>query len=267
MVKLIVTGALGRMGTNIINVIKETEGAVLAGAVERFDHPSIGKDLSEVLSFDKKGIRVADNIAAFIKHSDCVIDFSHPEASIQNLESAVKHNKAIVIGTTGFSHHQRENLKKLAQKTKVVAAPNMSIGVNLLFKVVSDVADILGSDYDVEIVEAHHRLKKDAPSGTAMRIAEVLASALKRDLEKVAVYERKGIIGERKPEEIGIQTIRAGDIVGDHTVVFGGLGERLEITHRAHSRETFARGAVRAAMWLVKQENGLYDMQDVLGLK
>ena len=267
MVRIIVTGALGRMGTNIISVIKETEGVSLAGAVERAEHLSIGKDLSEVISFDKKGIKVTDDIERIIKNCDCIIDFSHPEASINNLESAVKHKKAIVIGTTGFSHQQRDRFKELAQKTRVVASPNMSVGVNLLLKVVSDVAGVLGKDYDVEIIEAHHRLKKDAPSGTAMRIAEVLAHALKRDLEKVAVYERKGIIGERKPDEIGIQTIRAGDIVGDHTIIFGGLGERLEITHRAHSRETFARGAVKAALWIVKQENGLYDMQDVLGLK
>lgn len=267
MVKIVVTGALGRMGASIINVIKETEGIILAGAVERPEHPQIGNDLSEALNFGKKGIKITDHISKVIKNADCVIDFSHPEASIENLEAASKHEKAMVIGTTGFSHNQRERLKELSQKTRVVAAPNMSIGINLLLKVVNDFASVLGNDYDVEIIEAHHRLKKDAPSGTAIRIAEVVASALKRDLEKVAVYERKGIIGERKQDEIGIQTIRAGDIVGDHTIIFGGLGERLEITHRAHSRDTFARGAVRAAMWIVKQENGLYDMQDVLGLK
>lgn len=267
MIKIIVAGALGRMGASIINVIKETDGVELAGAVERPEHPQIGNDLSGVSSFDKKGIRITDDIKKVIKKADCIIDFSNPEASMENLEAAAKYEKAIVIGTTGFFNHQRERLKELAQKTRVVAAPNMSVGVNLLLKVVGDVASVLGNDYDVEIIEAHHRLKKDAPSGTAIRIAEVIADALKRDLEKVAVYERKGIIGERKQNEIGIQTIRAGDIVGDHTIIFGGLGERLEITHRAHSRDTFARGAVRAAMWIVKQENGLYDMQDVLGLK
>ncbi|MBI5875239.1 MAG: 4-hydroxy-tetrahydrodipicolinate reductase, partial [Deltaproteobacteria bacterium] len=190
-----------------------------------------------------------------------------PEATMHHLDIALKSKIAMVIGTTGFSHHQRERLKEVGSQMQVVAAPNMSVGVNLLLKVVSDMAKVLGRDYDVEIVEAHHRLKKDAPSGTAMRFAEVLAYSLNRDLNKVAVYERHGIIGERKPEEIGIQTIRAGDIVGDHTIIFGGMGERMEITHRAQSRETFARGAVRAAQWVVKQPKGLYDMQDVLGLK
>ncbi|HBO83514.1 MAG: 4-hydroxy-tetrahydrodipicolinate reductase [Deltaproteobacteria bacterium GWC2_42_11] len=267
MIKIIVAGALGRMGTSIINVIKETEGVFLAGALEMPDHPAIGKDLSEFLNFGRKGVRITDDIEGIVKDADCIIDFSHPEASIDNLEIAVKDKKAIVIGTTGFSHQQRDRIKELSQKTRVVLAPNMSVGVNLLLKVISDVARVLGKDYDVEIIEAHHRLKKDAPSGTAMRIAEVIADALNRDLDKVAVYERKGIIGERKRDEIGIQTVRAGDIVGDHTIIFGGLGERLEITHRAHSRDTFARGAVRAAVWIVKQKDGIYDMQDVLGLK
>lgn len=267
MVRIVVTGATGRMGRNIINVIKETQGAELAGAVERFGHPDMGKDIGELAGTGKSGIKLTDNFEKAIKKADCVIDFTLPEATMHNVEIALKNNIPMVIGTTGFSHHQRERLKEVGAKMQVVAAPNMSVGVNLLLKVVSDMAKVLGKDYDVEIIEAHHRLKKDAPSGTAMRFAEVLAHNLNRDLDKVAVYERHGIIGERKPEEIGIQTIRAGDIVGDHTIIFGGLGERLEITHRAQSRETFARGAVRAALWIVKQPKGLYDMQDVLGLK
>ena len=267
MVRIAVTGAAGRMGKSIINVIKDTAGAELAGAVERHDHPDIGKDEGEILGCGKLGVKITENFEKVIKKADCVIDFTLPEATMHYLDIALENDVAMVIGTTGFSHQQRERLKEVGSKMKIVAAPNMSVGVNLLLKVVSDIAKVLDSSYDVEIVEAHHRLKKDAPSGTAMRFAEVLAYSLNRNLEKVAVYERHGIIGERKSEEIGIQTIRAGDIVGDHTIIFGGLGERIEITHRAQSRETFARGAVRAAMWLVKQPKGLYDMQDVLGLK
>lgn len=267
MIKIVVTGAAGRMGKSIINVIKETNQAELVGAVEKPGHADIGKDIGEAAGAGKLGIKLADNFEKVIKKADCVIDFTFPEATMHHLDIALNNDAAMVIGTTGFSHHQRERLKEVGSKIKIVAAPNMSVGVNLLLKAVSDMAKVLGNEYDVEIVEAHHRLKKDAPSGTAMRFAEVLSQSLKRDLDKVAVYERYGIIGERKPEEIGIQTIRAGDIVGDHTIIFGGLGERIEVTHRAQSRETFARGAVRAAMWIVKQPKGLYDMQDVLGLK
>lgn len=267
MVKIVVTGAAGRMGRSIINVIRETRLTELVGAVERFDHPDIGKDVGEITGSGKLGIKLTDNFEKAVKKADCVIDFTLPEAAIHHLDIALNNDIAMVIGTTGFSHHQRERLKEAGSQMRIIAAPNMSVGVNLLLKVVSDIAKILGKDYDVEIIEAHHRLKKDAPSGTAIRLAEVLAHSLERDLDKVAVYERHGIIGERKPEEIGIQTIRAGDIVGDHTIVFGGLGERIEVTHRAQSRDTFARGAVRAAMWVVQQPKGLYDMQDVLGIR
>ncbi|MBI5327515.1 MAG: 4-hydroxy-tetrahydrodipicolinate reductase [Deltaproteobacteria bacterium] len=267
MVKIVVTGAAGRMGRSIINVIRETSGAELVGTVEKNGYADIGKDAGEVAGSGKLGIKLTDNFEKAIKKADCVIDFTFPEATMHHLDIALKSDIAMVIGTTGFSHHQRERFKEVGGQMQIVAAPNMSVGVNLLLKIVSDMARVLGRDYDVEIIEAHHRLKKDAPSGTAMRLAEVLAHSLNRDLDKVAVYERHGIIGERKPEEIGIQTIRAGDIVGDHTIIFGGLGERLEVTHRAQSRETFARGAVMAAQWVVKQPKGLYDMQDVLGLK
>jgi 4-hydroxy-tetrahydrodipicolinate reductase len=173
----------------------------------------------------------------------------------------------MVIGTTGFSAAQLEELKSLASQVPCVVSPNMSVGVNLIYKVISEMAKTLGDDYDIEVIEAHHRLKKDAPSGTALKIAEVLANAVNRDLDQVGVYARKGLIGERKKGEIGIQTIRAGDIVGDHTILFGGMGERIEVTHRASSRDTFARGALRAARWVVRQPPGLYDMMDVLGLR
>ena len=173
----------------------------------------------------------------------------------------------MVIGTTGFSAAQLEELKSLARQVPCVCSPNMSVGVNLIYKVIGEMARTLGEEYDIEVIEAHHRLKKDAPSGTALKIAEVLAQAVNRDLDQVGVYARRGLVGERKKQEIGIQTIRAGDIVGDHTVLFGGMGERIEVTHRASSRDTFARGALRAARWVVKQSPGIYDMMDVLNLK
>jgi len=198
---------------------------------------------------------------------DVAIDFTSHAASMQHLQTAVQLKKPIVIGSTGFSAEEMEKIRSMAQCVPCVLAPNMSVGVNVLFKVLKTVAEILGDDYDVEIVEAHHHLKKDAPSGTAMKMAQIIAEALGRDLDKVGVYERKGLIGERSRTEIGIQTLRAGDIVGEHTVMFGAVGERLELVHRAHSRDNFARGAIRAAKWVVGQPPGLYDMQDVLGLR
>lgn len=267
MINIAVTGAAGRMGQAIINAIARNEKVKLSGALEREDSPLLGKDAEEAAGLEKSGVKITGDREKAFKKADCIIDFSTPDAGIRALEDAVAMQKAIVIGTTGFSHSQRELIKDLCTKTRVVMAPNMSIGVNLLLKLVSDAASVVGNEYDIEIIEAHHRYKKDAPSGTAIRIAEVIAVTLDRDLEKVAVYERKGIVGERRPEEIGIQSIRAGDIVGDHTVIFAGPGERIELTHKASSRDTFATGAVKAAVWVVDKPNGLYDMQDVLGLK
>ncbi len=267
MIYAAVTGAAGRMGSRIINFIKVNPGVELAGALEMPGHPTLGSDAGEVAGLGKLGVKITDNTKRAFRNSDVVIDFSNHEVTLRCLEEAVKLDKAFVIGTTGFSHQQRDRIKELSQETRVVMAPNMSVGVNLLLKLVEMTASILGDDYDIEIVESHHRHKKDAPSGTALRIAEVAALALNWNLEKVAVYERKGIIGERKPREIGIQSLRGGDIVGDHTVIFAGPGERIELTHRAHSRDTFAMGAVKAAIWVVDKPIGLYDMQDVLGLK
>ncbi|MCC6501792.1 MAG: 4-hydroxy-tetrahydrodipicolinate reductase [Deltaproteobacteria bacterium] len=267
MIRLAVSGAAGRMGKAIITSIESNPATELAGALEREDSPFTGKDSGELAGLGKNGIRITDSVEKALKNCDAVIDFSAPEASMKLIETAVASGKAIVVGTTGFSHHQRDEIKEIAQKGRVVMAPNMSIGVNILLKLVHEAARAIGNEYDMEIIEAHHRLKKDAPSGTAIRIAEVAAAAVNRELEKVAVYERKGIIGERRPEEIGIQTIRAGDIVGDHTIIFAGPGERIELTHKASSRDTFAAGSVKAAVWLIDKPNGLYDMQDVLGLK
>ncbi len=267
MIKAIVAGAGGRMGGRIIHMMEGVEGIVLAGAFERPDHPGVGKDVGEVVGLPAKGIKVSGSLAEVLPQCDVLIDFTHPEPTLTHLKAAAAAGKAVVIGTTGLSAAQVAELKDLAATTRVVFAPNMSVGVNLMFKVVENIARVLHDGYDVEIVEAHHRLKKDAPSGTALKLAQVIAQALSRDLDKVGVYERKGIIGERTKDEIGVQTVRAGDIVGEHTVMFGGIGERLEIIHRAHNRDNFARGAVRAALWITGQAPGLYDMQDVLGLK
>ena len=267
MTKIAVTGAAGRMGKAIINATMTVPEAGISGALERADSPFIGKDAGENAGREKVGVKITSSADKAFKDADAIIDFTMPEASLEFLTYAVKHKKAVVLGTTGFSHHQREEIKEISQKIPVVMAPNMSVGVNLLLKLVHDAAAAIGRDYDIEIIEAHHRHKKDAPSGTAIRIAEVIADAVGRDLDKVAVYERKGIIGERRHDEIGIQTIRAGDIVGDHTVIFAAPGERIELAHKASSRDTFAAGAVRAALWLASKPAGLYDMQDVLGLK
>lgn len=267
MIRIAVSGAAGRMGRAIIASIDQNPATELAGALEREDSPFIGKDTGELAGLGKNGIRITESVEKAIRKSDVVIDFSTPEASMKLIEEAVASKKAIVVGTTGFSHHQRDEIKEMAHRGKVIMAPNMSVGVNLLLKLVHEAARVVGGEYDIEIIEAHHRLKKDAPSGTAIRIAEVAAAAVSRDLETVAVYERKGIIGERRPEEIGIQTIRAGDIVGDHTIIFAGPGERIELTHKASSRDTFAAGSVKAAVWVFDKPDGLYDMQDVLGLK
>ncbi|MEA1935402.1 MAG: 4-hydroxy-tetrahydrodipicolinate reductase [Thermodesulfobacteriota bacterium] len=267
MVRTIIAGASGRMGGRIISFISETEGIEVVGAVEEKGHPAVGEDMGERLGFGKTGVIIEDDIKKCVRKGDVIIDFTHHSASLIHLGIAAENNTAIVIGSTGFTPDEMERAKELAKRTKCVLAPNMSVGVNVMFKVLEYVAGILGDDFDVEIVEAHHNLKKDAPSGTAVKMARIIATSLGRDLDQIGVYERKGMIGARTKNEIGIQTVRAGDIVGEHTVIFGGIGERLEFIHRAHSRDNFAKGAIRAAKWIVNQENGLYDMQDVLGLR
>ena len=266
-VRAIIVGAAGRMGIRMIWAIHETSNIHLAGAVERKDHPSLGRDAGEVAGMDKWGIPLVGDLRQAVDSGDVIIEFTTAEAALKNLQVAAEKGKSAVIGSTGFSAAQMDEVRALTKKIPCVLSPNMSVGVNVLFKVAGDLARILGDDFDVEVIEAHHRMKKDAPSGTALKIGQILAQALDRDFNQVGVYERKGIIGERKKKEIGMQAIRAGDIVGEHTVIFGGVGERLELTHRAHSRDNFARGAIRAAAWVVKQKPGLYDMQDVLGLK
>lgn len=267
MLNIIVSGAAGRMGSRIIALSRDYENIKLIGAVEHKDHRNIGQDVGETIGIGKIGAKLISNIKDIVEKADVFIDFSTPNATSQCLKTLFDNPIPMVIGTTGFNKEKTEEIKSYAQKVPCVFAPNMSVGVNLLLKVLIDIAKVLGDDYDVEIIEAHHRLKKDAPSGTAMKIAQVIATALNRNLENTAIYARKGLIGERTKKEIGIQTIRAGDIVGEHTVLFGGLGERIEVTHKVSSRDTFARGALKAALWVPKQVPGLYDMQDVLGLK
>jgi 4-hydroxy-tetrahydrodipicolinate reductase len=267
MIKAIVMGAGGRMGGRISALIAAAEGIEAVAAVEMTGHPAVGKDLGEILGLGKSGKTIVDDLKKVIDGGDVIIDFTHHESSLQNLAQAAKKGKPIVIGTTGFTADELKKAKAFAKRCPCVLAPNMSVGVNVMFKVLENVATILGNDYDVEIVEAHHNLKKDAPSGTAMKMAQIIAGALNRKLDVEGVYTRKGMIGERSKTEIGIQTLRGGDIVGEHNVMFVTNGERLEFIHRAHSRDNFARGAIRAARWVINQKNGLYDMQDVLGLR
>ena len=267
MIKAIVAGAAGRMGKRIIHMIRQNAEITLGGAFEMPGHPSIGEDAGQVAGTGQLGVTIAATLESVVDQGDVLIDFTSPQATLENVKTAVTRSLAMVIGTTGIAGDMLEEVEDLAGKIPCVMAPNMSVGVNVMFKIAGEMARILGEDYDMEILEVHHRQKKDAPSGTAIRLAQILADTQGRDLEKIGVYERKGIIGKRTDEEIGIQTWRAGDITGEHTVMFGGIGERLELIHRAHNRDNFARGAVRAAVWVTKQPKGLYDMQDVLGLK
>lgn len=267
MIKTMVSGACGRMGSRIINAIVNDEEIKLVGALEQEGHSNFGKDAGEVNRLGKLRVLISDELEHIIDEGEVLIEFTDPDTTLDHLRIAIEHNKAMVIGTTGFSEEQLKEIKEIASQIPCVMAPNMSVGVNLLFKLVKDIATVLGNDYDIEIVEAHHRNKKDAPSGTALKIAEILAQALKTDLKQAGVYGRRGTTGERTRKEIGIHAVRAGDIVGEHMVTFAGTGERIEITHRAHSRDTFAQGTLRAVKFVVKAKKGLYDMQDVLKLK
>ncbi len=267
MTRVIVAGAAGRMGKRIGYMVQQHEGLELAGGFERRESAAVGRDIGEVGGYGAVGVAIAGDLASIIEQGDVVIDFTFHEATMNIARLAAEHKKAMVIGTTGLSQENLDELKRLSTDFPCVQAPNMAVGVNVLFKVARKVAAILGDDYDIEIVEAHHRMKKDAPSGTALKLGEMVAAGVNRNLDEVGVYARHGIIGERTDKEIGIQTIRAGDIVGEHTVYFAGAGERLEITHRAHSRDNFAKGAALAAAWVVNQPNGMYSMFDVLGLQ
>jgi 4-hydroxy-tetrahydrodipicolinate reductase len=267
MIKVAVAGAAGRMGQRIICLTNETDGMTVSGAIERPLHLALGDDAGTLAGCGHLDVAITDNLEIAMRSSDVLIDFTFPDVTLENAEVCARLGKSMVIGSTGFTPDQRFELLKFAKKIPIVSAPNMSVGVNVCFKALKEIARTLGDGFDVEIVELHHNKKKDAPSGTAVRMGEVVAEALGRDYHQVANCHREGFTGERTKEEIGMQTVRGGDIVGEHTVYFIGMGERIELTHRAMSRDMFARGAVRAAAWLANQEPGLYDMQDVLGLK
>jgi 4-hydroxy-tetrahydrodipicolinate reductase len=264
--RIAVMGAAGRMGKILIEAVGQAEGAKLTAAVDRPDSSLIGADAGELAALGKIGVVLAGDLNAVLDQFDVLIDFTHPSVTLKNLEVCRKAGKAMVIGTTGFSVEEKQLLADAAKQIPIVFAANYSVGVNLCLKLLDTAARVLGDEVDIEIIEAHHRHKVDAPSGTALRMGEVVANALGRDLQKVAVYGREGQTGARERETIGFATVRAGDVVGDHTVLFAADGERVEITHKASSRMTFAKGAVRAALWLQSQPAGLYDMQDVLGL-
>jgi 4-hydroxy-tetrahydrodipicolinate reductase len=266
MTDVVVAGAAGRMGTRIVACLGESPGLRLAGALEAPAHPSLGADAGEVAGVGRLGVPLTADARAALAADRLLVEFSTPEASLAHLRLVAEAGARAVIGTTGFSAAQLDEIAGLARRTAILLSPNMSVAVNLAFHVLPALARALGDEYDVEITEIHHRFKKDAPSGTALRMAEVVAQGLGRDLAKVAVYGRRGQTGERSRSEIAIMSHRSGDVVGEHTVSFGALGERLELTHRAHSRDTFARGALRAARWLAARPAGLYSMQDVLGL-
>ena len=267
MTRIAVCGAAGRMGKTILEVCSETDGIEIGAAVEHPDSSLIGTDAGEVAGLGKLGVEIVADINAATADFDVLIDFTLASSVLNNVEQCRLANKAMVIGTTGLSDDEKAIISEAAEEIAVVFAPNMSIGVNLCLKLLQMAASVIGNDTDIEVIEAHHRHKKDAPSGTALRMGEVVADTLGRDLKECAVYGREGITGERDDKTIGFETIRAGDIVGEHTVMFASSGERVEITHKATSRKTFASGAVRAAKWLADKESGLFDMQDVLGLK
>ena len=265
-IRVAVTGAAGRMGKMLVAAVTAAEHMRLSAALEHAESPHIGADAGAVAGLGAVDVAIGPDIAAVVDDFDVLVDFSVPEATLAKLDVCVANHKAVVIGTTGFDAAGLEAIDQAAQKIPLLIAPNMSVGVNVAFKLVERAAKALGDDVDVEVVEAHHRHKIDAPSGTAVRMGEILANALGRDLATDAVFGRKGITGARDRRSIGFHSLRGGDIVGDHTVVFAGAGERIEITHRASSRENFAAGAVRAVRFVAGRSPGRYGMDDVLGL-
>jgi 4-hydroxy-tetrahydrodipicolinate reductase len=267
-IRVAVTGASGRMGGRVAHAAHATRGFAIAGAVDRPGSPVLGRDLGEAAGLGTLGITVENELAKILCRADVVVDFTVPEASVAHCRDAARAKVPIVIGTTGFGQSHMAAIRVLSRKVPVLLSPNMSVAMNVLFRLAYEAGRILGEEYDAEIVEIHHRTKMDAPSGTALRIGQEVARARGNDLRKVAVFHREGVTGERPRGAIGLQTLRGGDVVGDHTLVFAGTGERLELTHRAGSRDNFALGALRAAAWLVKQKKpGLYDISDVLGLR
>jgi len=267
MTRIAIVGAAGRMGRTLVQAVRDAPDAELTVAIERPGSSLIGADAGELAGIGRLGVAVEADLAAATDRFDTLIDFTAPAATLGHVALCREQGKRLVIGTTGIDAAGRAEIAAAAAEVGIVFAPNMSVGVNLCFRLLELAARVMGEDADIEIIEAHHRHKVDAPSGTALRMGEVVAQALGRDLAEVAVYGREGQTGERDRRTIGFETIRAGDVVGEHTVWFATVGERVEITHKASSRMTFAKGAVRAARWLSDRPAGLYDMQDVLGLR
>jgi len=266
MIKLAVAGACGRMGRRILTLAAQDSTFKIAGALDRMEDPNAGEDVGVMIGVKPLNIYVSDDKAAVFESADVVIDFSHHSAVQEHLKTAVNHRTAYVLGTTGLTEAHHKALKRASQKIPIVQAPNMSVGVNLLFKLSELAAKVLDESYDLEITEIHHKMKKDSPSGTAVKLLEILAAERKRSLKKDVVYGREGETGERPRGEIGVFALRGGDVVGEHTVSFFGDGERVELVHKASSRDAFAQGALRAAKFVAKRKSGLYDMQQVLGI-
>lgn len=264
--KVIITGVSGRMGAALLEGVFADDGLILHAAIDRAGSALIGQDAGAQFGVDA-GVRITDDLDSVIEGADALIDFTRPEAAMQYLETCVKADVSMVIGTTGFSDTEKGTIESAANKVGIVFAPNMSVGVTLLINLVEQAAKVLNEGYDIEVVEMHHRHKVDAPSGTALRLGEAAAQGLSQSLKDCAIYAREGVTGEREAGTIGFATMRGGDVVGDHTVVYAGTGERVEITHKASSRMTFALGALRAAKFLNNKPTGLYDMRDVLGFK
>jgi len=264
--RIAIAGSTGRMGRVLIETVLNTPDAQLAAALEQTGNPHIGKDAGE-LAGQPCGVRIAADIESAAAGCDVLIDFTRPDGTLAHLAACRSHGARMVIGTTGFSDAQKGAIVEASRDIAIAMAPNFSVGVNVTFRLLDVAARVLAQDYDFEVLEVHHRHKVDAPSGTALRMGEIIAKASGRDLSSAAIYGREGITGERQKETIGFSAVRGGDAVGDHTVMFLGTGERIEITHRAGSRATYAQGALRAARFIGDKKNGLYDMQDVLGLK
>ncbi len=263
--RVCIAGASGRMGRELIEAVQNADDCVLSAALDLPGSPALGQDASAFMG-QASGVQIACDLDA-IAGSDYLIDFTRPEGTMEHLRACVKHGVKLIIGTTGFSDEQKAEIAEAAKTISIVMAPNMSVGVNVTLKLLEMAAKALSTGYDIEIIEAHHRHKVDAPSGTALKMGEVVAEAVGRDLKECAVYGREGVTGERDPSTIGFATIRGGDVVGDHTVLFAGIGERIEITHKSSSRATYAQGSLRAVRFLAHQPHGLFGMDDVLGLK
>ena len=265
MIKVVVAGSTGRMGRTLLELVLGAQDMSLHAALEQRGHAALGRNAAELVG-STSGVRISGDPDTVVPGADVLIDFTRPEATLDHLRICREHGVKMVIGTTGFAAEQRASVAEAARQVAICMAPNMSVGTNLVFKLIATAAPVLREGYDIEIIEAHHRHKIDAPSGTALRMGEIVAQSLGRDLKQCAVYGREGVTGERAATAIGFSAVRGGDIVGDHTVLFAGIGERVEISVKSGSRATYALGALRAARWLMDKPSGLFDMQDVLGL-